>query len=133
MANKEILIVDDDLNIRLMLRTTLEGSGYSVREAAGAREAMETLDRSAPAAVVLDLRMPNIDGMAVLEYLNDRPPSRRPKVIVLSAHGTVELTVRAIRLGASDFLEKPVTPEDLRLSIAAALAEQHSSHQPKGK
>ncbi len=59
----------------------------------------------------------------VLEYLNQKPPEQRPRVIVLTANSRVPVVVKAMRLGASDFLEKPTTPEDLRISVAAALEE----------
>ena len=68
--------------------------------------------------------MPGGNGMTVLERLNQRRPEERPRAIVLTARGRVPAVVKAMRLGASDFLEKPTTPEDLRLSVAAALEEQ---------
>ena len=120
---KTILVVDDEQNIRFTLRSLLETDGFSVREAATSGEAIEEIERSHPVLVLLDLWLPGSDGMTVLEHLNQQPPRIRPRVVVLTAHGKVPVVVKAMRLGASDFLEKPTTPEDLRLSIAAALED----------
>lgn len=121
--HEQILVVDDEANIRLMLRTTLESEGYMVREASNGQEALEAIMFGRPDLVLLDLSMPVLDGMAVLEKLHDEPADQRPCVIVLTAYGSIAKAVKAIRLGASDFLEKPATPEDVRLSVAAVLAE----------
>jgi DNA-binding response OmpR family regulator len=123
-AGKTILVVDDEQNIRLMLRSALETDGFVVREAADGEAAIASMEEEMPALVLLDLWMQGSDGMAVLEHLNQKPPEQRPRVVVLTAHGRVPVVVKAMRLGASDFLEKPTTPEDLRLSVAAALEDQ---------
>jgi CheY-like chemotaxis protein len=123
MKKPLILIVDDEPNIRLMLRTVLESGGYEVDEAADGRQALERVDHVVPDLMVLDLSMPVADGMSVLRQLNERPPQKRPPVIVLTAYGSVAKAVQAVRLGARDFLEKPTTPDDLRLSVAGVLAE----------
>jgi len=125
MSNRgeNILVVDDEHNIRVLLRSTLESDGFSVSEASSGEEAIDSIERQKPALVLLDLWMPRSDGMMVLEHLNQQPPERRPRVIVLTAHSRVPVVVKAMRLGASDFLEKPTTPEDLRISVAAALEE----------
>jgi len=120
---KNILVVDDEHNIRLLLRSALETDGFVVSEAASAEEAIDSIESRKPALVLLDLWMPRSDGMTVLEYLNLKPPKQRPRVIVLTANGRVPVVVKAMRLGAADFLEKPTTPEDLRLSVAAALED----------
>jgi DNA-binding response OmpR family regulator len=117
-----LLIVDDEPNIRLMLRTVLVCHGYVVSEAASGRQALETLKREPIDLVLLDLNMPEIDGIGVLRELRLWPPQQRPRVIVLTAFGSVPLAVEATHLGAADFLEKPVTPEDLRLSVAGVLS-----------
>src|SRR5580692_423102 len=120
---ENILVVDDEQNIRFLLRSTLESDGFSVSEAANGTEAIDSIERQKPALVLLDLWMQGSGGMMVLEYLNQKAPKQRPRVIVLTANSKVPVVVKAMRLGASDFLEKPTTPEDLRLSVAAALEE----------
>jgi DNA-binding response OmpR family regulator len=120
---ENILVVDDEQNIRFLLRSTLESDGFAVSEAANGTEAIDSIERQKPALVLLDLWMQGSGGMMVLEYLNQKEPKQRPRVIVLTANSQVPVVVKAMRLGASDFLEKPTTPEDLRLSVAAALEE----------
>ena len=117
-----LLIVDDEPNIRLMLRTVLVCHGYVVAEAGSGREALEAIKRESVDLMLLDLNMPELDGIAVLRELRLWPPLERPRVIVLTAYGSIPLAVEATRLGAADFLEKPVTPEDLRLSVAGVLS-----------
>lgn len=119
---KTVLVVDDEPNVRLVLRTALELDGYRVREAYDGADALAALEGGLPDLILLDLRMPGIDGIGVLERLA-ATPARRPRVVVLTAHGSVALAVRAVRLGASDFLEKPITPEDLRAGVAAVLRD----------
>lgn len=118
-----ILIVDDESNIRLMLRTALSTSGYDVAEASNGRQALEAVAQRKPDLMILDLSMPELDGMGVLESLRQLRPSLRPKVVVLTAYGSIAAAVRATRLGAMDFLEKPVSPGELREAVTAALAE----------
>ena len=127
LAKPAVLIVDDEANIRLMLRTTLEASGYRVLEANGGVEAIKVITTKMPRVVVLDLNMPEFDGMQLLGALRDDPHGPKPHVIVLTAHASVPTVVRALRLGASDFIEKPVAPEDLRISVASLMQEQRTS------
>jgi DNA-binding response OmpR family regulator len=126
-----ILVADDETNVRLMLRTTLELAGYSVLEAVDGQSAMRLTIDELPGVVLLDLWMPRLDGMGFMELLRNRVTTRKPRVIVLTAHGSVPLVVKAIRLGASDFLDKPVLPADLRLSVAAALDEEREVPVPE--
>ena len=118
-----ILIVDDERNIRTVLRSTLELHAYTVEEAADGAAALERIFKGGIDLVVLDLNMPVFDGMSVLRRLHDEDKQPKPPVIVLTAHGSIELAVKAVRLGALDFLTKPITPDDLRLSVAAVLEE----------
>jgi DNA-binding response OmpR family regulator len=119
----KILITDDERNIRLMLRTTLEPEGYAVDEAANGQEALDRIEQTSPDLVLLDLNMPVLDGMSVLERLGADGSVRRPKVVVLTAYGSIPAAVRATRLGAVDFVEKPVTPDELREIVHGVLAE----------
>lgn len=125
VTQPKFLIADDERNIRLMLRTALEPEGYTIEEAADGREALEAIERSSPDLVILDLNMPVLDGMSVLEQLRARSngSARAPKVVVLTAYGSIAAAVKATRLGAVDFIEKPVTPAELREIIKGVLAE----------
>jgi len=118
-----ILIVDDEPNIRLVLRSALEGDGFRVAEAANGQDALDQITNGAFDAMILDLNMPVLDGMAVLEHLQTSPPAKSLRVIVLTAFGSIPAAVRATRLGALDFLEKPITPDDLRTTLAAVMSQ----------
>ena len=125
VSRSTVLVVDDDANIRATVRLCLEADGYAVDQAADGGAALGRIRRDPPDLVLLDLAMPRMDGMALLGRLNQqwpRPPSR---VVVMTANGSVQAAVQAVRLGASDFLEKPFTPDDLRLSVASVLGEGH--------
>jgi len=130
MSNESILITDDEPGIRLMLRTALELDGFKVSEAADGQEALEAIDKSTPDLVVLDLNMPRLDGMAVLERLRGLPDGKRPRVIILTAFGSIPAAVKATRLGAVDFLEKPITPGELRHTVRSVLGEPHWDTPP---
>jgi DNA-binding response OmpR family regulator len=131
MKPASILITDDESNIRKMLRTTLESDGYTVREAANGREALEAIQANAPDLMVLDLNMPILDGMAVLEQMKTLAATvAKPRVIVLTAYGSIPAAVKATRLGAVDFLEKPLTPTDLREAIRSVLDEPELDSPP---
>lgn len=119
---RRILVVDDEHNIRVVLRAALEMAGYLVEDAPNGAAALDRIDSGGIDLVVLDLNMPVLDGMTVLQRLRGRE-SAAPRVIVLTAHGSIPAAVKAVRLGASDFLEKPVLPVDFLLSIAAVLDE----------
>ena len=129
MRMPSILITDDESNIRLMLRTALETEGFDVLQAANGREALDVIRRDKPDVVILDLNMPVMDGMAVLEQLKSMSDPK-PRVVVLTAYGSISAAVKATRLGAMDFLEKPITPNELRDTIHSILNEPELDSQP---
>jgi CheY-like chemotaxis protein len=129
MKSASVLITDDESGIRLMLRTALESEGFQVLEAANGRDALDQIERKSPDVMVLDLNMPVMDGMAVLNHLHSRPGGK-PRVIVLTAYGSITAAVKATRLGAVDFLEKPITPSDLRLAVHSVLEEPELDSPP---
>jgi len=130
MHPASILVTDDESNIRMMVRTALESDGYSVHEASNGQQAMEVLKHSTPDLMVLDLNMPGLDGMAVLEQMAQLAKTTKPRIIVLTAYGSISAAVKATRLGASDFLEKPITPSGLRNAVRTVLDEPESSSAP---
>lgn len=107
-----ILVVDDEQNIRLALRRALEIFGHPVRVAASGEEAVEQLETDGVALMLLDLKLPGIDGMEVLRRVAENWPQVR--VVIITAHGTVAHAVEAMRLGAVDFIEKPFAPDEIR-------------------
>jgi DNA-binding response OmpR family regulator len=123
MKETKILLVDDETNIRLMLRFALTSVGYDVIEAVNGAHALDAIEKYAPDVMILDLSMPVLDGMGVLTELHASHAEHKPRVIVLTAYGSIPTAVKATRLGAMDFLEKPVLPDDVRQSVKAVLAE----------
>jgi DNA-binding response OmpR family regulator len=122
-TKQRILIADDEPNIQTMVRMCLSTEGYEVTVVSDGRAALDAIRRLSPDLLLLDLSMPVMDGMSVLRELQDLRAIPGVRVVVMTAHGSVRTAVQAIRLGASDFLEKPFRPEDLRISVASVLDE----------
>jgi DNA-binding NtrC family response regulator len=110
----QILVVDDEPGAREGLRRLLEAWGYQARTASSADEALSLVERELPTAIITDLVMPGIDG---LEFVRRLQADHALPVIVFSGQGTIELAVEAIKLGAQDFLEKPVEPGKLKILL----------------
>jgi len=118
-----ILIVDDEAHIRQMMRLTLEAAGYETDEAATGEEGLALFsDGGGFAAILLDQKMPGLDGLETLREIKKREPEAC--VVMVTAFASIELAVDAMRLGATDFLRKPMTPEMLRGAVAAALTSR---------
>ena len=128
MQPVRLLIVDDDANIRTSVRLCLEAAGYVVEQAVNGGDALQQMHASPPDVVLLDLAMPVLDGMTVLAEIRGLLPHQSPRAIVMTAHGSVRTAIQAVRLGASDFLEKPFTPDELRLSVASVLHDELPAH-----
>ena len=112
--SETILVVDDEENIRHTLRGVLADEGFEVLEAPDGRRALELLKHVAPRLAIVDVWMPEMDGIELVERMRNQAPG--VPIIVISGHGTIETAVRVIRLGAFDFLEKPF-PLDALLSV----------------
>jgi DNA-binding NtrC family response regulator len=122
MTPARILIVDDERSIRTLLRTLLASEGFEIQEAADGTEALDALTQDPlPDLVLLDLSMPAPQGMEVLKRLKHMAIHPKPRVIVLTANGSVGRAVEAMQLGAVDFVEKPSSPEQLLEKITRAL------------
>jgi len=115
----DILVVEDKESLRAMLRTTLEGRGYSVEEAGDAYEARRRLQGARFLVVLTDLRLPAGSGLDVLSAARDADPDM--PVIVMTAFGTIDEAVRAMKDGAADFLTKPVDTEHLLVVLERAV------------
>lgn len=116
----KILVVDDEENIRKSLKMILEYEGYNFIEAADGEEALDILEETVGLdLVMLDVKLPGRDGLEVLEELKKKPYS--PEVVMISGHGTIKTAVDATKLGAFDFLEKPLHRERVLLCIRNAL------------
>ena len=129
---KHILIVDDELEIRKIIQEILSEEGYSTAFASSADEARKQANKKKPDLVFLDIWMPEEDGISLLKDWKKQTESDFP-VIMISGHATIETAIKATKLGAKDFIEKPVSMEKLLSSTTevlsqAAMGEDASSH-----
>ena len=129
MANKrmKILVVDDDAAIREVLRIRLESWGYRVKQAADAGQARDLVRSYNPKLVISDVVMPEISGLALLRSLLADEPART--IVLMTAHGTVDIAVEAIKQGAHDFLTKPLDYSKLKAILEAAESEIQLQHK----
>jgi DNA-binding response OmpR family regulator len=117
---RRVLIIDDEEHIRQVMRMTVEAAGYEAGEAADGHQGLQVFgDGSGWDAVLLDQRMPGMDGLETLRHIKERQPTTR--VIMVTAFASIELAVDAMKLGATDFVRKPMTPEILRNALTATL------------
>jgi len=117
-----ILVVDDEEPIRELMKDILEDEGYHVELAESGEEALAMMERRAYDLVFLDIWLPGVDGMEVLRRVVEREP--RPHVVIISGHGTVQSAVEAIKLGAYDFIEKPLSMERIIVVARNAVTEK---------
>ena len=118
MAEAKILIVDDEQDYRDILTERMEARDFDVDKAENGLEALEKLSGSTYDAIVLDMMMPGMDGLATLKKIREKYPDMQ--VILLTGHATVQKGVDAIKLGALDFIEKPAEIEILTAKIREA-------------
>jgi len=114
-----ILVIDDEEAIRTSLRMVLEYEGYTFLEAGAGPEGIETLRREVPDAVLLDIKMPGMDGLEVLEAARSKDP--HTPILMISGHGDIPIAVEAIQKGAYDFLEKPLESERVLTALRNAI------------
>jgi two-component system, OmpR family, KDP operon response regulator KdpE len=123
MNEPAVLIVDDELFIRRLLKSTLERANYAVLEAENARDALDLITRKRPAAILLDLGLPDRDGLELVQVLKRASGAA---VIVVSARDATDLKVAALDLGADDYVTKPFDTEELLARLRTALRHQAS-------
>jgi DNA-binding response OmpR family regulator len=124
-----ILVVDDEEHLRRMMRLTLEATGYEVAEAADGEEGLRLFgDGLHLDATLLDQRMPGMDGLETLRRMKLQRADAC--IIMVTAYATIELAVDAMKLGATDFVRKPMTPDTLRNAVAAAIAKRDRTSPP---
>jgi len=112
MPDRKLLVVDDEENTRITLQAALDPLGYDVALAASGEEALEQLGDPALRVVLLDLKMPGVSGLEVLRRIQAERPDLR--VVIITAHGTVDSGVESMKLGAVDFLQKPFSVDQIR-------------------
>ncbi|MFK8051864.1 MAG: sigma-54-dependent transcriptional regulator [Woeseiaceae bacterium] len=128
MTNQRVLVVDDELDIRSLIQEILSEEGYDVTVAADAKEARAARIKADPDLVLLDIWMPDTDGITLLKEWSQESAALCP-VIMMSGHGTVDTAVEATRLGAVDFIEKPLSIAKLLRTVEKAL--QAAQRRPK--
>jgi DNA-binding response OmpR family regulator len=119
--SRPILVVDDDAKIVRLVRTYLERDGFSVVTASDGPAALEAIERDAPALVVLDLMLPELDGRAVIRAVRRDEESAATPIIVLSARGSTMDRIAGLQDGADDYLPKPFSPGELVVRVKAIL------------
>ena len=122
MAGERILIVEDEVDLALRCQRLLKSAGYEVRTASRAEKALEYIQDEEPHLVVTDLKMPGMGGMELLKRINAQYPEMQ--TVMMTAFSTIEDAVVAMRLGASNFVPKPFTPEHFRIVVDKVLAER---------
>jgi type II secretory ATPase GspE/PulE/Tfp pilus assembly ATPase PilB-like protein len=119
-----VLLVDDEDDLRRVMRDLLEREGFTVQEARDGVQALDEVDRHAPDIIVLDLNLPGLDGYSVLSQLRSRPITRDIPVIVLTAKGDEDNELKVFELGADDFLSKPFRARALAARLEAVLGRR---------
>ena len=119
MNTKRILVVDDEEIVRTSCSRTLAPAGFDVRLARNGVEGMNMLKEEAFDLVLTDLKMPDMDGIEVLRKIKESWPA--VEVIIITGYQTVDTAVKAIKLGAFDYIEKPFTPDALITAVSKAL------------
>jgi DNA-binding response OmpR family regulator len=127
MEGKPILIVDDEKNIRLTLSQALKILEVETDTAANGEEALAKLKEREFGLILLDLKMPGMDGMEVLRRVREIRPDIR--IIIITAYGTVESAVEAMKLGAVDFIQKPFSPEEIRELVSRVMDREKLDEQ----
>src|SRR5450631_4714129 len=115
----KILIIDDDTSLRRVLEYNLQEAGYAVATASSGEEGLRLFADVSPVLVITDMKMAGMDGMQVLKSIKERSPETL--VIIITAFGSVDIAVEAMKAGAYDYITKPFNRDELRLTVAKAL------------
>ncbi|OGA03561.1 MAG: hypothetical protein A3H35_12585 [Betaproteobacteria bacterium RIFCSPLOWO2_02_FULL_62_17] len=124
---KRILVVDDEERICEAVKRALERSGYQVDTRLSALDALTAVRNSAPDMVICDIRMPDMDGMSLLERIKEHDPNL--PVLIITGHASIESAVDAVRKGAQEYLPKPFSPAQIRLLVERAFERKHLIEQ----
>lgn len=116
VSNKRILIVDDEKNIRLTLSRSLAEFGLTIDQATSGEDALEFLLLNNYDLMLLDLRLPGISGLELIQQLKEL--GMDVKILIITAYGTVDMAVKLLKSGACDIIEKPFSPDEIRQKVA---------------
>jgi DNA-binding response OmpR family regulator len=119
-----ILIADDNEDLRGMLRQLLESQGYSVLEAADGHQATERALRERPALVIMDLGMPDMDGLSAVAEIRRHVPASETEILIVSAYDRLEYRIEAVAAGCGGFVTKPVDPGALLMTVSLLLRRE---------
>jgi len=125
---RKVLLVDDEDQLRRVMKDLLEREGFVVSEARDGVQALDQVDRTGPDVIVLDLNLPGLDGYGVLSHLRSRPATADIPVVVLTAKGDEDNEVRVFELGADDFLTKPFRARALSARLDAVLGRRNPTN-----
>ncbi len=120
--NKKILLIDDDEKLRSLIKVILEENGYEIAEAKDGYEGLKSVEKNSVNLVLLDIRMPGMNGIDVFKKIIEIKPAL--PVIIMTGHGSIPLAIEATKLGAYDFLEKPVSEDRLIITVKNALEKE---------
>ena len=129
-SHERILVVDDEEHMRDLLAKVLEREGYQVAVCGDGTEALAVLEREPVDLVVTDVRMPGLTGMEALRAIKELNPEI--VVIIMSAFGSIDQAVQAVKEGAYDYINKPFKIDEMLLTIDKALAERSLRHEVSG-
>lgn len=129
MSDKKItvLVVDDEKNIRLTLTQALDSPELRIDTAVNGEDALQKIAMTNYRLLLLDLKMPGIDGMEVLKRIGESRPDIR--IIIITAHGSIDSAVEAMKLGAVDFLQKPFAPNEIRSLVTSVITRETLSEE----
>jgi DNA-binding NtrC family response regulator len=122
MSKGRVLVIDDEDIVRTSCKRTLVPEGYELEQSRNGVEGLKRLEEDRFDLVLTDLKMPDMDGIEVLRIIKDRWPE--VEVIIITGYQTVETAVKAIKLGAFDYIEKPFTPDSLAAAVDKAFAHR---------
>lgn len=127
MATPTVFVVDDEATVRRSIRLILERANHDVVEFSSAVDFLDQFDSSLRGCIISDIRMPKLDGIQFLKRL--RTIGSNIPMLILTGHADVPMAVSAMKLGAAEFLEKPIDPDTLRSKVAGVLAGEAIAHQ----
>jgi len=123
---QHVLVVDDEIGALTLIGIMLERGGFGVQKARDARVALAALDEGTPDMIILDVMMPEIDGIELCEMIRRRDDTRDIPILILSARGDAESIMRGMEAGANDYLPKPILHHDLVAKVRAILEDTAS-------
>ena len=127
LTMKKILVIDDEAIVRSSCERTLKPEGYDIKSVSSGKEGVELLEKESFSLVLLDLKMPDMDGVEVLNKIKATWPET--KVVMITGYSTVDTAVQALRLGAFNFVEKPFTPDMLISAVKEVFGESDDNSE----